>query len=53
MMVLSIQTVEATQKQLINSISELKKHYSLYVSSGEKIVKIKDKAFWELLNEDK
>ncbi|KXI29578.1 DNA phosphorothioation-dependent restriction protein DptH [Paraglaciecola hydrolytica] len=36
------------QEQLMKSIRELEKHYSLYVNGDKKITKIKDKAFWEL-----
>jgi DNA phosphorothioation-dependent restriction protein DptH len=49
MMVISIQAEEATQEQLMKSIRELEKHYSLYVNGDKKITKIKDKAFWELI----
>ena len=38
------------QDNLMKSIRELEKHYSLYVDGDKKITKIKDKAFWELLN---
>ena len=40
------------QEQLMKSIRELDKHYSLYVDGDKKITKIKDKAFWELLKDD-
>ncbi len=36
------------QEQLMKTIRELDKHYSLYVNGDKKITKIKDKAFWEL-----
>jgi DNA phosphorothioation-dependent restriction protein DptH len=39
------------QEQLMKSIRGLEKHYSLYVNGDKKITKIKDKAFWELLND--
>ncbi|WP_232769157.1 hypothetical protein [Colwellia sp. Bg11-28] len=39
---------KANQEQLMKSIGELDKHYSLYVDGDKKIQKIKDKAFWEL-----
>ena len=39
------------QENLMKSIRELEKHYSLYVDGDKKITKIKDKAFWELLND--
>ncbi|WP_297481799.1 DNA phosphorothioation-dependent restriction protein DptH [uncultured Photobacterium sp.] len=37
------------QENLMKSIRELEKHYSLYVDGDKKITKMKDKAFWELL----
>ncbi|WP_354625259.1 DNA phosphorothioation-dependent restriction protein DptH [Psychromonas sp. MME2] len=37
------------QENLMKSIRELEKHYSLYVDGDKKITKIKDKAFWELV----
>jgi DNA phosphorothioation-dependent restriction protein DptH len=43
---------KADQEQLMKSIRELDKHYSLYVDGDKKVQKIKDKAFWELLNDD-
>ncbi len=39
---------KADQEQLMKSIRELDKHYSLYVNGDKKITKIKDKAFWEI-----
>ncbi|WP_435237534.1 DNA phosphorothioation-dependent restriction protein DptH [Psychromonas sp. PT13] len=39
------------QENLMKSIRELEKHYSLYVDGDKNITKIKDKAFWELLND--
>lgn len=39
------------QEYLMKSIRELEKHHSLYVDGDKKITKIKDKAFWELLND--
>jgi DNA phosphorothioation-dependent restriction protein DptH len=39
---------KADQEQLMKSIRELDKHYSLYVDGDKKVQKIKDKAFWEL-----
>ena len=42
---------KADQAQLMKTIRELEKHYSLYVDGDKKIQKIKDKAFWELLSE--
>ena len=43
---------KADQEQLMKSIRELDKHYSLYVDGDKKVQKIKDKAFWELLNDE-
>jgi len=43
---------KADQDQLMKTIRELDKHYSLYVDGDKKITKIKDKAFWELLKDD-
>jgi len=37
------------QDQLMKAIRELKKHHSLFVIGGTSITKIKDKAFWELI----
>ncbi|MDP2535498.1 DNA phosphorothioation-dependent restriction protein DptH [Alteromonas stellipolaris] len=41
------------QEYLMKSIRELEKHHSLYVDGDKKITKIKDRAFWELLNDSK
>lgn len=43
---------KADQDHLMKSIRELDKHYSLYVDGDKKVQKIKDKAFWELLNDE-
>jgi len=40
---------KSDQDNLMKSIRELDKHYSLYVDGDKKVQKIKDKAFWELL----
>ncbi|ABV87635.1 conserved hypothetical protein [Shewanella pealeana ATCC 700345] len=40
---------KSDQENLMKSIRELDKHYSLYVDGDKKVQKIKDKAFWELL----
>jgi DNA phosphorothioation-dependent restriction protein DptH len=37
------------QEYLMKTIRELDKHYSLYVDGDKKISKIKDRAFWELV----
>lgn len=39
---------KSEQENLMGSIRELEKHYSLYVDGDKNIKKIKDKAFWEL-----
>lgn len=39
------------QEHLMKVIRELEKHFSLYVNGDKKVIKIRDKAFWELLNE--
>ncbi|BAJ02070.1 DNA phosphorothioation-dependent restriction protein DptH [Shewanella violacea] len=41
---------KSDQDNLMKSIRELDKHYSLYVDGDKKVQKIKDKAFWELLS---
>jgi DNA phosphorothioation-dependent restriction protein DptH len=41
-----------SQDQLMKVIRELRKHHSLFVVGGSSITKIKDKAFWELLNDE-
>ena len=40
------------QENLMKSIRELDKHYSLYVVGDKKITKIKDKAFWEFVKSE-
>jgi DNA phosphorothioation-dependent restriction protein DptH len=40
---------KSEQEYLMKTIRELDKHYSLYVDGDKKISKIKDRAFWELL----
>jgi hypothetical protein len=40
---------KSEQEYLMKTIRELDKHYSLYVDGDKKISKIKDKAFWELI----
>lgn len=39
------------EQHLMSQIRELDKHYSLYVDGEKKITKIKDLAFWQLLNQ--
>jgi DNA phosphorothioation-dependent restriction protein DptH len=41
-----------SQDQLMKVIRQLRKHHSLFVVGGSSITKIKDKAFWELLNDE-
>jgi len=36
------------QEELMSSIRGLEKHYSLYVDGDKNVLKMKDKAFWEL-----
>ncbi len=43
---------KASQEQSMKSIRGIDKHYSLYVDGDKKVQKIKDKAFWELLNDE-
>ena len=40
---------KSDQENLMNSIRGLEKHYSLYVDGDKQIQKIKDKAFWEII----
>lgn len=37
------------QERLMETISKLDKHYSLYIDGAKQIQKMRDKAFWELL----
>ncbi|GGA93447.1 DNA phosphorothioation-dependent restriction protein DptH [Agarivorans gilvus] len=41
---------KAEQEKLMETINKLEKHYSLYIDGAKKIVKMRDKAFWELSN---
>ncbi|EKO3972291.1 DNA phosphorothioation-dependent restriction protein DptH [Vibrio fluvialis] len=36
------------QERLMETINKLDKHYSLYIDGAKKIVKMRDRAFWEL-----
>lgn len=38
------------QEHLMKSIRELEKHHSLYVDGDKNLIKIKDRAFWEIAN---
>lgn len=40
---------KAEQEKLMETINKLEKHYSLYIDGAKKIVKMRDRAFWELL----
>ncbi|TMO31412.1 DNA phosphorothioation-dependent restriction protein DptH [Pseudoalteromonas sp. S4492] len=42
---------KSEQELLMKNIRELEKHTSLYINGEKQIKRIKDKAFWELLNE--
>ncbi|MDT8868515.1 DNA phosphorothioation-dependent restriction protein DptH [Vibrio fluvialis] len=37
------------QERLMETINKLEKHYSLYIDGAKKIVKMRDRAFWELI----
>lgn len=39
---------KSEQEHLMETIRKLDKHYSLYIDGHKKLVKMKDKAFWEL-----
>ncbi|MCU8179285.1 DNA phosphorothioation-dependent restriction protein DptH [Vibrio vulnificus] len=39
---------KAEQEKLMETINKLEKHYSLYIDGAKKIVKMRDRAFWEL-----
>jgi DNA phosphorothioation-dependent restriction protein DptH len=43
---------KSEQELLMKNIRELEKHTSLYIDGEKQIKRIKDKAFWELLNEN-
>lgn len=43
---------KSEQELLMKNIRELEKHTSLYINGEKQIKRIKDKAFWELLNEE-
>jgi DNA phosphorothioation-dependent restriction protein DptH len=40
---------KAEQDRLMDTIQKLDKHYSLYIDGAKNIVKMRDRAFWELL----
>jgi DNA phosphorothioation-dependent restriction protein DptH len=42
---------KAEQEKLMETINKLEKHYSLYIDGAKKIVKMRDRAFWELLQQ--
>lgn len=39
------------QEQLMETIRKLDKHYSLYIDGDKQVKKMRDKAFWEILND--
>ncbi|MBE5133586.1 DNA phosphorothioation-dependent restriction protein DptH [Vibrio parahaemolyticus] len=41
---------KAEQEKLMETINKLEKHYSLYIDGAKKIVKMRDRAFWELID---
>lgn len=41
---------KSEQEQLMETIRKLDKHYSLYIDGDKKVQKIRDLAFWELIN---
>ncbi|MBB1338849.1 DNA phosphorothioation-dependent restriction protein DptH [Pseudoalteromonas sp. SR44-2] len=43
---------KSEQELLMKNIRELEKHTSLYIDGEKQIKRIKDKAFWELLNDE-
>ncbi|ENO1793567.1 DNA phosphorothioation-dependent restriction protein DptH [Vibrio alginolyticus] len=40
---------KAEQEKLMETINKLEKHFSLYIDGAKKIVKMRDRAFWELI----
>jgi DNA phosphorothioation-dependent restriction protein DptH len=40
---------KAEQDRLMETINKLDKHYSLYIDGAKKVVKMRDRAFWELI----
>lgn len=40
---------KAEQEKLMETINKLEKHYSLYIDGAKKILPMRDRAFWELL----
>lgn len=41
---------KAEQERVMETINKLEKHYSLYIDGAKKLVKMRDKAFWEIVN---
>jgi len=39
---------KSEQESLMETVRKLEKHYSLYVDGEKRVLKIRDKAFWEL-----
>ena len=40
---------KSEQENLMEAIRKLEKHYSLYIDGGKKLIKMRDKAFWEIV----
>ena len=38
------------QERVMETINKLEKHYSLYIDGAKQLVKMRDKAFWEIVN---
>ncbi|MFM1335946.1 DNA phosphorothioation-dependent restriction protein DptH [Yersinia enterocolitica] len=43
---------KVAQESLMGQIRQLEKHFSLYVDGDKQVCKMRDRAFWELLNDD-
>ncbi|MEZ8783171.1 DNA phosphorothioation-dependent restriction protein DptH [Vibrio splendidus] len=41
---------KAEQEKLMETINKLEKHYSLYIDGAKKILPMRDRAFWELID---
>ena len=44
---------KSEQEHLMETVRKLDKHYSLYIDGHKKLVKMKDKAFWEIFQQNK
>lgn len=40
------------QESLMGQVRQLDKHFSLYIDGDKKVKKMRDKAFWELLENE-